>query len=219
MNGLMEQLSLIPVCEKHGCEKHWTNSNHHKGGGLWQCRECMKERSRKHYLKNKSKKAAASKEWREQNLEASREIGRRWRAANPEKVRAASLAWHHANKEKAAAAFDRWRRANKAARNAYCRGYFAQRRASSKHLLDAVDESIVRAIYARAERLGLHVDHIHPIRLQGEHAPWNLQLLSQSENSSKGGRRPTLKEVMRGERRYRLLRKIFENEATVGAAA
>ena len=214
----MNQLSLIPVCEKHGCPKHWTKSNHHKGGGLWQCRECMKERSRKHYLENKSKRNAASKAWVKQNPEAARQIQHKWKAANPEKQKAASLAWYHANKEKASANHGEWRRANKAARNAACRGYFVKRKASSERLLDAVDKSIVRAIYVRAERLGLHVDHIHPIRLQGEHAPWNLELLSQAKNSSKGGRRPTLKEVMRGERRYRSLRRMFENAAALGTS-
>ena len=36
----MEQLSLIPVCEKHGIEKVWVNDRSKRNGGFYRCREC-----------------------------------------------------------------------------------------------------------------------------------------------------------------------------------
>lgn len=94
--------------------------------------------------------------------------------------------------------------------------------------LDSVDKAIVKAIYAKRDKTGLggglgpgyyNVDHIQPMALGGEHAPWNMAVISWEENGTKKARRPTLREVMRGERRYRLLRRMFENAESLGADA
>lgn len=54
-----------------------------------------------------------------------------------------------------------------------------------------VDRAEIRAIYKLAAVLGMHVDHIHPLRgrnFSGLHVPWNLQLLSPEENYRKGNK-------------------------------
>jgi hypothetical protein len=92
--------------------------------------------------------------------------------------------------------------------------------------LDAIDKAIIKAMYDKRDRTGLggglgpghyNVDHVQPLSLGGVHAPWNLQILTWEENSSKKNKRPTLREVMKAERRYRLLRRVFERE--LGTAA
>ena len=95
--------------------------------------------------------------------------------------------------------------------------------------LDAIDKAIIKAMYDKRDRTGLgggigpgyyNVDHIQPLALGGVHAPWNLQIKSWEENQSKKASRPTLREVLRGERRYHLLRLVFlANASNLGAAA
>ena len=48
----MEQLSLIPVCEKHGCEKVWINDKHNRNGGFYRCRGCNNADSRRRNARN-----------------------------------------------------------------------------------------------------------------------------------------------------------------------
>ena len=51
---LMSELLQTPVCEKHGCEKVWINDRSNRNGGLWRCRECNNEGSRRRNARNRA---------------------------------------------------------------------------------------------------------------------------------------------------------------------
>lgn len=223
----MEQLSLVPSCEKHGCLKVWKGAGRN---GRWRCVECRRQQSREwakrdYHLRREEiserrkvrratvpgvaeKEKAAALRWaalnRDRHLAYRREYNRKWYAANPGRQLEASR---------------RWRSSSEVARigNAARR---ARRRDRTRLPLCPVDKAIVRAIYAKRVAMGegFHVDHILPLWLGGDHAPWNLQIVPAAANYSKQGRLPTLREVMQGERRYRLLRRIFERELGTAAA-
>lgn len=201
----MKQLSLIPVCEIHGIEKAWTRNRAKKAGGQWKCRRCQK---------------ILHDQWKARpgNKEAYDEQKRAWALANPDAVRAAGKKCRALRVEIERERCARKREANKA-RYAYLGRRRRARQLRCMVSLDRIDQQIAEAFYAKAEATGLTVDHIQPLTMQGDHAPWNFQLLSLSENSAKNARRPTLREVLRGERRYRLLRRVFERASDLGAAA
>ena len=197
----MQQLSLIPVCEKCGTLKVQHKRSDRKSGYRWRCPACQS-------AYNRLPRVAA----------VSRACSARWKKANPERAAASPAAWRKENPERQAALSKQWRQDNPGqwqslltARHNRCNVEYKK--------LDPIDKAICSWFYKQAKKRNLVVDHIHPVKLQGQHAPWNFQLLTWAVNRAKGANRPTLREVMRGERRYRLLRRIFENAVTLGAAA
>lgn len=113
-----------------------------------------------------------------------RRAERQWKKRNPEKVKAAMAAWNATQESRQAIA--EWSRLNKHRRNAItARRYAKKARATpiwSERLL--IDE-----VYRQAALRGWHVDHVVPINspiVCGLHCWANLQILSPSENCSKG---------------------------------
>ena len=206
----MEQLSLLAFCRRCGTptlppKKHGSMTKR-------TCAACQKEfdleRKRRHRKNNPD---ARRKEY-ERNHGRYQERSKEYAKKNPHRVKAAQQAWR-----------DR----NPGLPNAIR----AERRGKGDCTikLDAIDKAIIKAMYDKRDRTGLggglgpgyyNVDHIQPLALGGVHAPWNLQILPWEENQSKKARRPTLREVLQGERRYHLLRLVFlAHASTLGAAA
>lgn len=99
---------------------------------------------------------------------------KRWYAKNHKKVAARKRNWYIKNRAKVALQ-TALRRAHKL--NA------------TPWWLTEVQKRAISKFYEQAQVQGLTVDHIIPLRgkaVCGLHVPWNLQLLTKSENSQKG---------------------------------
>lgn len=115
-------------------------------------------------------------------------IRKAYSARYPERDKLAKEKWVKNNPEKRKAASEQYRKKN----SEYYRQYASLR---ARYVLHAkpkwVDEEKLLAFYKLATELGLEVDHIIPIKhdlVCGLHVPWNLQLLTRSENAQKSNK-------------------------------
>ena len=131
--------------------------------------------------RNPEKVIAYSKKWIAENKQKRRDIERSWRKRNPEKVAAMN-----------AKGGAKWTALNRGKRNAIT----AARRAALRKRIPAwADREKIKEIYMLAHELTVltgtkhEVDHIYPLRgdkVSGLHVAENLQILTMSENRSKG---------------------------------
>ena len=180
------------------------------------CRKCKIEKpmedfhfhrvNNKHYQTCKCCRLLVQKAWNAKNPQKLNAYNKKWVKANPEKL----WAKRHPeeNRIRMTKAGREWRERNP---NYHLQHYAdnkaryvearARRRASQASAtpswLTAIDKAQIREMYdvalARKIQTGIqhHVDHIIPItgkNVCGMHVPWNLQVITASENLIKGWR-------------------------------
>ena len=103
--------------------------------------------------------------------------------------------WVKNNPEKQAASSSKWAKNNRAKLNKKDADRRALELNAVPSWLTAIQKAQIQEIYdiavAKTVQTGIlyEVDHIHPLRgngFSGLHVPWNLQVISQYENRSKG---------------------------------
>ena len=108
--------------------------------------------------------------------------------ANREKANISNKKYRDANKKKLSKAQEIYQRNNRAKYNSY----EAKRRARLlSATVDWANQAAINLIYKEARLLGMEVDHIIPLQgvdVCGLHCEDNLQLLTSTENRSKGNR-------------------------------
>lgn len=180
-------------------------------------RELYRAESKDYYARNKEKKSAYYKQrMTDPNVRARKEEKKKeWQLKNPDKVISYDRKYKENNKEVLKARAKDYRIKNKEKENARCLAYqkknpqiyaanAAKRRAMKKNAtpawLTAIHLAQIQEFYDIALALTVqtgiehHVDHIHPLSgdgFTGLHVPWNLQVLTMSENIAKSNQLPS----------------------------
>ena len=156
---------------------------------------------------NADKVRACRKAIRDANPEPNRARTRAWNAANPQRrlanhdawladggeeiKKAATLAWRDANQSRHRSTYAKWCAANRGKVSAYTAKRTAAKLLASPSWLTTKQWRQIEGWYRLGAAVGREVDHIVPLQgrtVCGLHVPWNLQLLTASENRSKGNR-------------------------------
>jgi hypothetical protein len=140
--------------------------------------ERRKAIARKSYEKHQERYAVERAEIYRSDPETAKKRVKEWVVANPEQNKKNKTTYRHKNRAMTNAKSQRYRMEN-----------------ATPHWLTAIHHAQMQEFYeialARTTQTGVlhHVDHIHPLRgnnFHGLHVPWNLQVLTRSENLRKG---------------------------------
>lgn len=158
------------------------------------------EKEREYALRWRTKNPERYRETVRRSNEKRREKHKEWRRANAEKLGQYNIAYRpiknaqrRANREKTRA-YERRIRAEAPHKH---RTKKARRRAclacAVPSWLTKAQFREIRDWYELAVMLDMEVDHVMPLMgatVCGLHVPWNLQLLTRTENAAKGNRMP-----------------------------
>ncbi len=161
------------------------------------CKDCRKARSLKNFYADPDVKRAKNMEayWKrkEQNPDLWKPIYAKFR----EKYLAVSRVYYSKHADKIKARQRLWSKQNRGAANALGKKYKLKKRNATPNWLTNEQVEHMQCLYKvaamyTAEGLDIwHVDHIVPIRgkdVCGLHVPWNLRIITASENLRKGNK-------------------------------
>ena len=147
-----------------------------------------------HYAKDPVSQRARAARYMEENGDAVRERARERYATDLEAGRARNRAKYTANPSRYVKASRAWQKNNPARKKAIDGARRAAQTGATPHWLTAIQRAQVQEFYeiatARSTQTGVphEVDHVFPLqgkKSRGLHVPWNLQVLTKSENASK----------------------------------
>ena len=193
----------------HPIEMFTKNKNRKDGLAAW-CKVCSKASVADWYSRNKDKAQENIKKHYLNNKQAANDRSRAWKKANKELINARNK--KNYDPEKRREYFAAYRKANKDKRNAYNKEWLNERpglvNAYAAKRRDAVrkatlscsslqDLEEIKGIYALAKKMTEstgqphHVDHVIPLKgrsVCGLHVPWNLQVITATENLKKSNK-------------------------------
>ncbi len=171
-------------CKIEKCLSSFPIQSSSKDGLSYICKSCKTINDRKYREKNKAKIRQLKKEYYEANKESISEKNKKKYKDSRSHVIAKSL---------------EWKRKNKAKHNSNCMKRYVTKLKASPKWLDEFMLLYIEEMYDQAIKISEltnsqhHVDHIVPLRgktVCGLHVPWNLQIITASENCSKRNELP-----------------------------
>jgi len=150
------------------------------------CNPCRNAKKREWYLKNKEYAKQVAKDWNKQNYETVKEkkskIAYEWNKNNPER-RAVIYKRHYEKIKYKLSAKTMMRNAQKQ--------MATPKWLTNDHCKKIENIYLLRDLYSLFVGEKHEVDHIIPLKndaVCGLHVPWNLRIISQFENRSKGNK-------------------------------
>jgi len=180
----------MAICSKCGAS--------HERKHRW-CPMCMRAYNTTHYAKDPARQRARVARYLEENGDAVRERARLRYAADPEAGQARNRAKYAANPWRYVQSSRQWQKNNPARKKAIGGAYRAAKLSATPGWLTAMQKAQIQEFYeiatARTTQTGVahEVDHIYPLqgkKARGLHVPWNLQVLTSSENVRKKNKEP-----------------------------
>jgi len=171
-------------------------------------KEKIKEYNRKYYLENKEKNKEQHRKYYLENQEKIKEKQRKYNLENPEytrkyylenkeKINERHRKYSLENPEKIKEKSRRYQLKNPEKIRATCAKRRSKKLQATPPWLSVKDWKAINKVYSDClkleEETGIkhHVDHIIPLQgknVSGLHVPWNLQILTATENLMKGNR-------------------------------
>ena len=183
-----------------------------KYGRVARCKSCTKSYDSKYYSSNREYILLRKKDYHEENAteirlkqatkylknrEYLREQQAEYAEINRHEIASRAVAYRSANLEKFKEKEKQYRIVNKYKFNSYKAKRRAAKIQRTPNWLTAKDVTDIEDFYYLAKALSditgvkYHVDHVIPLQgklVSGLHVPGNLQILTESENSSKGNK-------------------------------
>ena len=190
----------MKTCNKCNIEKDLScfgKNKAMKDGLHSSCKECINAINRKFSKENPEAKKEYSRKWVRENKEKHAAYNKQWIANNREKSTAYSKKWQSLNKEYVT----EYRKQHKLTNRAAYTALENKRRASKllrtptwlteEHLNQIKLEFELAAWCTKVIGVKYEVDHIVPLQgktVSGLHVPWNLQVITKTDNIKKSNK-------------------------------